>query len=137
MPVLDKPLVKGLNFNGNTELTDQSLNILVQFAIEFQSIKVLSIERFQVSHSGITNLFIQLPNTRIVELNISGIPLNYFCVDSLCNVLSRQRDIIELRVLHLRNTKLQDLSALRLMEHILGVNQEPVKIKFLSMSMNT
>lgn len=83
------------------------------------------------------NLFNQLPETNIVELNVSGIPLSYFCVESLCMILKNERERVSLRVLHMRNTKLQDISALKLMEHVLGANGDPVKIKYLSMSMNS
>ena len=74
----------------------------------------------------------------MVELNVSGIPLSYFCVEQLCKVLQDTQLRADLRVLHLRNTKLQDVSALKFMEAILGSNYEsPAKIKYLSMSMNT
>jgi len=79
-----------------------------------------------------------LPQTRVVELNISGIPISYFCVEQLCKILQESHDETDLRVLHLRNAKLQDVSALKFMECILGAGDAPAaKIKYLSMSMNT
>jgi len=145
--------IKGLNFNGNHELTDNSVRILTDFVQRFRSVKVLSIERLKASHVSLANLFQALPKTRIVELNISGIPINHLCMEQLCKVLKTNRGHVDLRVLHLRNTKLSDYSALMLMEHILGSPQangqsvesqrqgkhalNPVKIKFLSLRMNT
>ena len=46
-----------------------------------QDIKVLSIEKFHASFSAIVSLMKSLPETKIVELNISGIPLSYFCIE--------------------------------------------------------
>jgi hypothetical protein len=108
-----------LNLNGNSELGDYSLRTLVDFLIRNSCIKVLSIERFKASHGAINTLFESLPLTKIVELNISGIPISYICIEQLCKVLI-QSERLELRVLHLRNTKLQDMSALKFMETIIG-----------------
>jgi hypothetical protein len=75
---------------------------------------VLSIERLKCSHQSITYLFQALPFTRVVELNVSGIPVNYFGIDALCRVVEGSHKL-DLRVLHLRNTRLNDASALKLM----------------------
>jgi hypothetical protein len=79
----------------------------------------------------VLQLFQALPKTRIIELNISGIPLNFVCIDCLCNILNN--NTMDLRVLHLRNTKLQDSSGLRIMEQIL-INKS--KIKYLNLASN-
>ena len=130
--------IKGLNLNGNVELTDYSLRVLTEFVKKYQSIRVLSIERFKVSHASLNALFQALPQSRIVELNISGIPISYFCIEQLCRILQEFHGRIDLRVLHLRNTKLQDVSALKFMECVLGAGNAPAaKVKYLSMSMNT
>lgn len=145
--------IKGLNFNGNHELTDRSVRLLTEFVQRFRTVKVLSIERVKASHVSLASLFQALPRTRIVELNISGIPINHFCMEQLCQVLSANRSHVDLRVLHLRNTKLSDYCALMLMEHILGAPLEvkqsldghrqgkstsnSIKIKYLSLRMNT
>jgi hypothetical protein len=76
--------IKGLNLNGNTDLGDKSLKLTTEMLKQLHSIKVLSIERFKVSYNSLTNLFQQLPSTRLIELNISGIPLNYFSIENLC-----------------------------------------------------
>ena len=49
--------IKGLNLNGNVELTDYSLRVLIEFVKKYQSIKVLSMERFKVSHASLNALF--------------------------------------------------------------------------------
>ena len=53
--------IKGLNLNGNYELTDVSLRSLVDFVKKNKAIKVLSIERFKVSHSSLNALFQVIP----------------------------------------------------------------------------
>ena len=111
--------IKALNFNGNSELTDISVRILTEFVQKHQDIKVLSIERIKASCGRLSTLFQSLSSSRIVELNVSGIPVSYFSIEQLCSVLSNFRSKIDLRVLHLRNTKLSDLSALKLMELII------------------
>ena len=98
-------MIKGLNFNGNYHLTDMALKALVQYSKDNTSIKVLSIEKFKVSFQGLTYLFSELINTKIIELNISGIPINYLNIETLCNAMNDSKRPT-LRVLHLRNTKL-------------------------------
>jgi hypothetical protein len=80
-------VIKGLNLNMNPDLTDRSLKSLLNYVKAVRSIKVLSIERMHISHQGIQQLFNKLPETRIIELNLSGIPLNLVCIDTLCNVM--------------------------------------------------
>ena len=81
-----------------------------------------------------------LPSTKLVELNVSGISLSYFCIEQLCETLTVNRSQVSLRVLHIRNCKLTDASALKLMLHVIqGVpeeNKKPLKLKYLSMRMN-
>lgn len=101
----DKFVIKGLNFNGNYHLTDMALKGLVQFSKDNTSIKVLSVEKFKVSYQGLSYLFSELKNTKIIELNISGIPVNFLNIESLCDAMKDSKRPA-LRVLHLRNTKL-------------------------------
>lgn len=86
-------------------------------------------------------MFKALPSTRLVELNVSGIQLSYYCIEQLCETLAHFRSESSLRVLHVRNCKLTDASALKLMQNvILGVPDEglkPLKLKYLSMRMNS
>lgn len=124
--------IKGLNLNGNSDLTDVSVREVSDFLKKHKQIIVLSIERIQASHQSINYLFQQLPQTNVVELNLSGIPINYFCIDSLCKVINDTKKL-NLRVIHLRNTKLNDLSALKLLSQLIDRHS---KIKYLSMSMN-
>lgn len=137
--------LKGLNFNNNAQLGDASVRAVTQVAKTMQHIKVVSIEKFHASFSAIVSLVKSLPETKIVELNVSGIPLSYFCIEQLCDTLATHRSQIALRVLHVRNCKLSDASALKLMEHvILGgplddntSKKKPLKLKYLSMRMNS
>ena len=126
-------VISGICLNGNPELGSSSLRLLTDFCCKFSEIKVLSVERLKGCQSSLLYLFQNLPHTRLTELNISGIQINYFCIEQLCQVLSQSRKL-DLRVLHLRNTKLQDLSALKLMTQII---KNKAKIKYLSMSMNS
>jgi len=65
------------------------LKLITEVLKQFHTIKVLSIERFKVSYNSLTNLFQALSGTRLIELNISGIPLNYFCVENMCQNLQK------------------------------------------------
>ena len=127
--------VRGLNLNGNCELTDASMRLITDFVHNHELVRVLSVERIKASHSSLSQLFNQLPTNGLIELNVSGIPINYYCVEQLCNVIAPGKS--QLRVLHLRNTKLQDISALKLMQHVLGTDQvKSSKIRYLSLSQN-
>ena len=83
--------LKGLNFNNNHQLGDASVRAITQFAKSMQDVKVVSIEKFHASFTAIASLMKALPETKIVELNISGIPLSYFCIEQLCETLSSHR----------------------------------------------
>ena len=48
----DNLVIKGLNFNSNSDLTDSSLRVIIDF-MKGTRIKVLSIEKFSASHQGI------------------------------------------------------------------------------------
>lgn len=79
-----KFVIKGLNFNFNPELTDKSLKCILSFITSVKTVKVLSLEKMRLSHQGIQTLFNILPQTKIIELNLSGIPMNLVCIDTLC-----------------------------------------------------
>ena len=81
--------LKGLNLNNNSDLTDQSIKALQNFASQVHSLRVLSIEKFAASHQGIIGLVKTLPYTRLVELNMSGIPLSYLCIEQICETLGK------------------------------------------------
>ena len=73
--------IKALNFNGNSELTDISVRIMTEFVQKHLDIKVLSIERIKTSCGRLSTLFQGLSSSRIVELNVSGIPVSYFSIE--------------------------------------------------------
>jgi hypothetical protein len=127
--------VSGLNLNGNQDLEDGAMKKLTRFAVDNPNIRVLSVERFQLTHVSLLHLFSSLPRTNLFELNLSGIPLSYPCIEQMCKMLDSPKT--KLQVLHLRNTKLNDLSALKLMECIVGIEvNNPLPIRYLSLSMN-
>ena len=73
--------IRGLNLNHNLDLSDQSMKRVIQLCIDLKEIKVLSVERLNLTPKSIMHLFENLHSTNLGELNISGIPLNYHCID--------------------------------------------------------
>ena len=126
--------IRGLNLNGNSDLDDRALKKIHNYAIENQKLRVLQLERFKVTHVSLIGFFEGLHMTNIRELNLSSIPLNYHLVESLC--FNFEKNKVELKTLELRNSKLTDLAALKLMESLLGVRSRPLKISRLNLSTN-
>ena len=87
-----------------------------------------------MTHVSLIGFFEGLHMTNIRELNLSSIPLNYHLVESLC--FNFEKNKVELKTLELRNSKLTDLAALKLMESLLGVRSRPLKISRLNLSTN-